>query len=373
MRSGTKRVLAAALLVLLSSPGVFGQDGAVSEQSIRQLVGQLADGDWHVRQKAQKQLALIGAPVAPFLEESAQSAIFEVRFRAREILRGIRFVTPGDSAAIEKCISEFDPEADKDKQLKLVIALRRIKNIRFYLLEKMLGAKGQEREKIASLLARVEYRISGRRIDSGISYATDILLSLVRDELVGADLRLRALRGLMRLADNDSAASLVDWLGGEERDEDLADAALRALEKLAGQKGAGDNGDRKAKIMAWWSEVSAKTEFAAGCKHLELRKKLEAKEAEQEVPFLGVAKDQDFPDMGGAHVLYPVEESGAGKAGVQAGDVIIEFDGRPVDNWDDMVFGLQRSRIGDKALLKVRRGGKEVELQATLTRRTEGQ
>jgi S1-C subfamily serine protease len=91
------------------------------------------------------------------------------------------------------------------------------------------------------------------------------------------------------------------------------------------------------------------------------------------VPFLGVAKDQDFPDMGGAHVLYPVESSGAGKAGIQAGDVIIEFDGRPVDNWNDMVFGLQRSRVGDKALLKVRRGAKELELEATLTRRMEGQ
>ncbi len=366
-------VLAVALVLTLAGAEVFGQDEQVSKETIEKLIVQLSDNNWHVREEAQKRLALIGAPVAPFLKEPSQSAIFEVRFRAKEILQGIRFVAPDNAAAVEKAIKEFDPKADKDKLWRLLITLRRIKNVRFYLLERMLKAKGEEREKVASLLARLEYGTSGRRIDGNVSYAADILLSLVRDELVGAELRLRTLRTLKRLDDKDSVASLMDWLYKEEREADIEAPVVSTLESLTGQPKESDGEDKKARLKTWWSENANKPEFVVGRKHLEIRRKFEEKEAQQEPPFLGVAKDQDHPDLGGAHVLYPVEKSGAGKAGVQSGDVIVEFDGRPVDNWDDMVYGLKRSRIGQKILLKVRRGEKEIELQAVLTRRLEGE
>jgi hypothetical protein len=366
-------ILAVFLASLAGGAGVLGQDEQVNRESIEKLVKQLSDDDWHVRERAQKRLAVLGPPVAPYLKKPAESACFEVRFRARAILRGIRFVAPEKAAVIDKCIKEYEPGGDKEKLWKLVVTLRRIKNIRFYLLERMLDAKEKDREKIASLLARVEYRASGWRIDGAISYATDILLSLVRDELVGSELKVRALRGLTRLADKDSIASLMDWLNNEERDLGMETEVITTLESLTGQPEKNPSEDRKVRLANWWSQAAGKPEFATGLKHLEVRKKLEERESQRETPFLGVAKDQEQPDLGGAHVLYPVEGSGAKKADVHSGDVILEFDGRSVDNWDDMVYGLQRSRIGDKVLLKVRRNQKELELQAELTRRIEGQ
>ena len=366
-------MLTILLAVSLVCAGVFGQEEQVSKESIRKLIEQLSDSNWHVRERAQKQLAVIGPPVAPYLKEATKSAFFEVRFRAKEILKGIRFVEPEKAAEVDKYIKEFDPKEDKDKLHRLLVALRRIKNIRFYLLKKMLDAKGEMREKLASLLARVEYRTSGRRIDGNVSYASDLLLSLVRDELVTRDLKLRALRGLARLSDNDSVASLIDWLKKEEREEGIENQIIATLESLTGQPKECAGGDRRARLITWWAKAAEKPEFETGRKHLEIRKKFEAKESQRETPFLGVAKDQEIPDLGGAHVLYPVGNSGAKKGGVHSGDVIVEFDGRPVDNWDDMVYGLQRSHIGDKVFLKVKRNEKELELQVELTRRIEGQ
>jgi S1-C subfamily serine protease len=117
--------------------------------------------------------------------------------------------------------------------------------------------------------------------------------------------------------------------------------------------------------------VAKEPEYQDAVKHLEVRKEYEEKESENSIPFLGVVKDESYPDMGGAHVERPWPGSGALTAGVEAGDVIVEFDGRPVDAWSDMVHGIRRSYAGQKILLKVIRGGKPLELEAVLSKRPE--
>jgi Zn-dependent M28 family amino/carboxypeptidase len=61
--------------------------------------------------------------------------------------------------------------------------------------------------------------------------------------------------------------------------------------------------------------------------------------------------------------------SPAQKAGIRGGDVIVRFDGLRVDNIYDYTFGLRTRKPGQEVRITVKRGGKEVDLVATLGRR----
>jgi hypothetical protein len=366
-----KRTLISTALVTLLVAGAYGQQ-EVDTETIKQLVAQLSSGDWRVREKAQKQLVLVGKPAVPYLRPLAQDPVFEVRFRVKEILSHIRVVSPEDAAVIEKCLKEYDPGGDKDKTWRLTIKLRRLKNVRFHLIDRIVKAAAQEREKIASLLACVEYRVEGRRVDKDISCSTDILLSMARDKLLGSALRLRTLRALTLLKDRDGTAVLADILQRETGS--LASRAAEALEAVRGEKPEKKDADKQREgLLSWWSKAARESEYEKAVEHLKRRKEFEEKEASEKISFLGVVKDASLPDGGGAHVERPWPDSGAMKAGVEAGDIIVEFDGWPVRNWGDMVHGIRRSRPGQKVLLKVLRGGREIELEAVLSKRPENQ
>lgn len=61
--------------------------------------------------------------------------------------------------------------------------------------------------------------------------------------------------------------------------------------------------------------------------------------------------------------------SPADEAGVQKGDVLVEFGGLEVQNLQDFTVALRRHAPGDTVTVKVKRGGKTLELTATLSRR----
>ncbi len=66
-------------------------------------------------------------------------------------------------------------------------------------------------------------------------------------------------------------------------------------------------------------------------------------------------------------LVAQVEKAGpAGKAGVDAGDIIIEFDGKKVEQPRDLSLGVAETKPGTKAPLKVIRDGKEVVLTITV-------
>lgn len=364
------RFVIAVSLVLLLTAGTAGQEDTDAE-TLKRLVSQLSEGDWRAREKAQKELVLIGRPAVEYLRHLVDNPVFEVRLRAKEILNHIRVVSVEDAVAIKKYLKEFNPSDGAEKVRDLVIKLRRLKNVRFYLIEKIAGVRPQEREKIASLLACVEYHVEGRRIDKDISYTTDILLSFARDELLAAQLRLRALRTLSMLKDGDAAAVLADILKHETGN--LADQALEGLAAIRGDNKKENTTSNKDELLKWWSEASGEPAYDKAVKHLETRKKSEEKESSREIPFLGVVQSAAFPDNGGAYVERPWPDSGAAKAGIEAGDIIVEFDGRPVACWGDMVHGIRRGLEGQKILLKVLRNGKEFELEALLSKRPEDQ
>jgi hypothetical protein len=61
--------------------------------------------------------------------------------------------------------------------------------------------------------------------------------------------------------------------------------------------------------------------------------------------------------------------SPAAKAGFKAGDVLIEFGGKPIKNLYDFTDALRRSKVGETVQVKVLRDGKEVSAPVTLEQR----
>ncbi len=80
------------------------------------------------------------------------------------------------------------------------------------------------------------------------------------------------------------------------------------------------------------------------------------------VPDFGdVPKGVKFADVTGG--------SPADKAGLKAGDILIEFDGKPVQNLYDFTYALRAKKPGDVVPVKVLRDGKPLEVKVTLAQR----
>jgi Peptidase family M28/PDZ domain/PA domain len=63
------------------------------------------------------------------------------------------------------------------------------------------------------------------------------------------------------------------------------------------------------------------------------------------------------------------EGSPAAKAGLKAGDVMVEFDGKPIQNLYDFTYALRAKKPGDEVMVKVLRGSEPVEVKVLLTKR----
>jgi S1-C subfamily serine protease len=59
----------------------------------------------------------------------------------------------------------------------------------------------------------------------------------------------------------------------------------------------------------------------------------------------------------------------AAKAGLKAGDILIEFDGKDIANLYDFTYALRAHKPGDLVLVKVLRGDKTIEAKVLLTER----
>jgi S1-C subfamily serine protease len=102
------------------------------------------------------------------------------------------------------------------------------------------------------------------------------------------------------------------------------------------------------------------------------------KDATKERPVLGVATvdvariDQDLVDRfgvsatSGAFIQEVTRDSGADVAGLQAGDVILEVDGRKVRSADDVGQAVRARSAGESVTIVVEREGEELSVTATL-------
>jgi hypothetical protein len=86
-------------------------------------------------------------------------------------------------------------------------------------------------------------------------------------------------------------------------------------------------------------------------------------------PYLGTIPDFGEVAGGGLRLSGVRAGSPAEQAGLQAGDVVIEFGGKEVLNIYDYTYALRDHAPGDTVAIKVRRDGEVVELTAVLGRR----
>ncbi|HWQ53644.1 MAG TPA: M28 family peptidase [Bryobacteraceae bacterium] len=61
--------------------------------------------------------------------------------------------------------------------------------------------------------------------------------------------------------------------------------------------------------------------------------------------------------------------SPAARAGLKAGDVLVEFDGKPIQTLSDFTYALQARKPGEVVPVKVKRSGRSVQTSVTLARR----
>jgi serine protease DegQ len=92
-------------------------------------------------------------------------------------------------------------------------------------------------------------------------------------------------------------------------------------------------------------------------------------------PFLGIegrtvdaalAKDRKLPASEGAILERVFASTGAERAGLRKGDIIVGFDSQPVRSMDDLLLRTRRTRVGDHVKLEVWRDGKKITVAMTV-------
>jgi S1-C subfamily serine protease len=85
-------------------------------------------------------------------------------------------------------------------------------------------------------------------------------------------------------------------------------------------------------------------------------------------PYFGSIPDFDEPPKG-VRFADITDGSPASKAGLKAGDIMIEFGGKEIGNLYDFTYALQAHKPGDEVLVKVLRGTQRIEAKVLLTKR----
>lgn len=85
--------------------------------------------------------------------------------------------------------------------------------------------------------------------------------------------------------------------------------------------------------------------------------------------YLGVAVD---PQQDGAKINEVMPKSAAEKAGLKVNDVILKVAGKPVENLEHFLATLGKHKPGEVVALQVKRGDKELSIEATLGKRPAG-
>jgi hypothetical protein len=78
----------------------------------------------------------------------------------------------------------------------------------------------------------------------------------------------------------------------------------------------------------------------------------------------------DFTEIpNGVRFADVKDGSPAAKAGLKAGDILMEFDGKPISNLYDFTYALRSKKAGDEVLVKIVRDGKTIEAKVLLAQR----
>ena len=84
------------------------------------------------------------------------------------------------------------------------------------------------------------------------------------------------------------------------------------------------------------------------------------------IPFMGIQMGENTTDIKGVFVESIVPGKPADKAGVRPGDIITEFDSKPIETPYQLLAQLLRHNVGDKVLIKIYRNEKYLDLDLEL-------
>lgn len=86
-------------------------------------------------------------------------------------------------------------------------------------------------------------------------------------------------------------------------------------------------------------------------------------------PFLGVQAAEGALDVEGAAIDQVIQNSAAAKAGLRSKDVITEFQGQKIAEWEDLSKLIRACKIGDEVKMIIKRDGVDIEITAVLGER----
>jgi serine protease Do len=81
---------------------------------------------------------------------------------------------------------------------------------------------------------------------------------------------------------------------------------------------------------------------------------------------MGIAANKKWPDKPGLEVGNVVPGSGAEKAGLRLNDIILQVDGKDMNELEDLLSVINRHKVGDTLKVKILRGEEEREVKVTL-------
>jgi len=79
-----------------------------------------------------------------------------------------------------------------------------------------------------------------------------------------------------------------------------------------------------------------------------------------------IAAQLNLPDTRGALVQETLENSPAARAGLQPGDVILSYNGRPIADWKDLRNRVAETEPGREIPIRLLRSGKNLDLRVTI-------
>ena len=83
---------------------------------------------------------------------------------------------------------------------------------------------------------------------------------------------------------------------------------------------------------------------------------------------MGVSGDEHEQ---GCRVTYVYSGTPAEEIGLQIGDVIVKFDGKPVRGFNGLAMNVRKKKPGDKVPLEILRGEETIRFEVVLTKRTD--
>jgi len=84
------------------------------------------------------------------------------------------------------------------------------------------------------------------------------------------------------------------------------------------------------------------------------------------VAFMGISGGNKVKE---ALIQNVTEKGPSEKAGIKKGDIVVELDGKKIENYNDLIVSIRAHKPNDKVKVKVKRGEEEKELELTFGRR----